>query len=84
MAVLIRSVIDDDDTYYLQVFLEKAFYDEEKNRLFESSKKKLLDFLKQRECLRDTINATSALKECITCHYWYFFNHLSAIVAMIY
>ena len=36
VVILIRSVFEDNGTYYPQVFLEKAFYDEEKISLFKN------------------------------------------------
>ena len=35
VVILIRSVFEDNGTYYPQLFLEKAFYDEEKSSLFK-------------------------------------------------
>lgn len=54
--VVIRSIFEYDGTYHLQVFLEKTFYIEEKTYLFESLKKTFINFLKQRESLRNTIS----------------------------
>ena len=47
VMILIRSVFEVDGAYYLQAFLEEAFYDEEKSDSFKSSKKTFIDFLKQ-------------------------------------
>lgn len=44
-----------DGTYCPQIFVEKAFYDEEKSDLFKSSLKTFIYFLKQRESLRNAI-----------------------------
>ena len=30
MMIIIRSVFEEDDTYYPQIFMEEALYDEEK------------------------------------------------------
>ena len=30
------------------------------------------------------VNKTNETKECDICHYWYFFNQMSGIYAMIY
>ena len=65
MTIIIRSVFEEDDKFYLQLFLDDALYE-------LHIKKKMLEYDRIDILEGMDVNKTSASKECDICHFWYF------------
>ena len=61
MAIIVRSVFEEDDKFYPQIYLNKCLYD-----------LKMLEYDTLDISEGIDINKPNASKECDICHYWYF------------
>ena len=63
MAIIIRSVFEEDDKFYPQIYLDGCFYELQ-----------MLEYDKMDISKGIGINKTNVSKEDHICHYWYFKN----------
>ena len=64
MTIIIRSVFEEDDKFYLQLFLDDALYELHIKKMLEYDRIDILEGM--------DVNKTSASKECDICHFWCF------------
>ena len=78
MIMTIRSVFEEDDKIYPQVFLDDT--------LHELNIKKMLEYNRIDISEGVDVNKTNLSKECELCHYWFFKDivlNMSIIFAMV-
>ena len=64
LTKVVRSVFQEDNKYYSQIFLDECLYELQK----------ILQYERTKDWEGIGINKSSKSKECIICHYWYFEN----------
>ena len=67
MTIVIRSVFEEDDKLYPQVFLDDTLYE-----LKWIKHIKMLEYDRIDISEGSDVNKTNLSKECDICHYWYF------------
>ena len=65
LTIIVRTVFEEDNEYYPQVFLNECLYELE-----------MLGYDRIDIAEGIDINKTCASKECDICHYWYFFDKI--------
>ena len=66
MIIIVRSVFEEDGKYYPQIYFNECLHD-----LWKYCNKTELMFRKKLKQVHQKTK-TSASKECMLCHYWYF------------
>ena len=63
LTIIVRSVFQEDNKYYLKVFLDEILYELQMLEYDRTDMSKGVD-----------VNQTNASRECDICHYWYFLD----------